>query len=83
MARWATLLSPVRKMVKRKNDVVFTEGGGWIYHRASRRKIHFFEHEGVYFLKLKVNDPGLFMDVDPPDDSMDVDPSLGFARPEP
>ena len=47
----------VRKMVKRNNEVKFKKGGGFIRNRDSGRVLRFHEHEGVYFLKLKVIDP--------------------------
>ena len=47
----------VRKMVKRGNDVRFVPDGGTITHRDTGRSIKFHEHEGVYFLKLKVAGP--------------------------
>ena len=47
----------VRKMVRRRNDVKFTDEGGTITHRESGRQLRFFEHEGVYFLKLKIRGP--------------------------
>ena len=47
----------VRKMVKRNNDVRFRRGGGSIHNRATGKSINFHEHEGVYFLKLKISDP--------------------------
>ena len=47
----------VRKMVKRGNDVRFVPDGGTITHRDTGRSITFHEHEGVYFLKLKVAGP--------------------------
>ena len=44
----------VRKMVKNQNDVHFVPEGGWIQHRDTGRVIKFYEHEGVYFTKLKM-----------------------------
>ena len=49
----------VRKMVKRNNDVQFRKKGGVIRNRETGKSVQFYEHEGVYFLKLKVNDPHL------------------------
>ena len=49
----------VRKMVKRNNDVQFQKRGGVIRNRDTGKSVQFYEHEGVYFLKLKVNDPHL------------------------
>ena len=47
----------VRKMVKRNNEVKFKKDGGFIRNRDTGRLLKFYEHEGVYFLKLKVLDP--------------------------
>ena len=48
----------VRKMVKKGNDVNFEKGGGTIVNRSTGRVLRFYEHDGVYFLKVKVTDPG-------------------------
>ena len=47
----------VRKMVRRNNDVRFSGKGGTIRNKNTGRVLKFYEHEGVYFLKLKVNGP--------------------------
>jgi hypothetical protein len=48
----------VRKIVKKGcNDVRFKQGGGSIRNRQSGKVVKFFEHEGVYFIKLKIKDP--------------------------
>jgi hypothetical protein len=47
----------VRKMVKKGNDVKFQKGGGTITNRATGRVLRFYEYDGVYFLKIEVNDP--------------------------
>ena len=47
----------VRKMVKRNNEVKFKKDRGFIRNRDTGRLLKFHEHEGVYFLKLKVLDP--------------------------
>ena len=77
----------VRKMVKRQNDVRFTNNGGSITHRRTKRVIPFYEFEGVYFVKVKVGKPGEASDpmaVDAVDvaDFMEVDPVSPFHRPE-
>ena len=59
----------VRKIVKNANRVSFHDGGGSIKNKHSRKTIRFYEHEGVYFLKLKVHGP---------DDDLQ---SLDFIRP--
>ena len=66
----------VRKMVKRRNVVRFADGGGTIRNSQTGRTIRFYEHEGVYFLKLKVDD---VTDMVIDDDPMEVEP--GFTRP--
>ena len=58
----------VRKIVKRRNKVEFSDAGGTITNNGSGKVIRFFEHEGVYFIKLKVHNPD--------------DQQLGFIRPE-
>ena len=62
----------VRKMVKRQNDVQFTAGGGTIRNRRTGGTFHFFEHDGVYVLKLKVAAPDLILDS-PAEDNADAD----------
>ena len=52
-----TPIMSVRKMVRHKNDVKFTDNGGTITNRRTGRVINFHEHEGVYVLKLKVKGP--------------------------
>ena len=47
----------VRKMIKSENDVHFEDGGGSIRNRRTGRILNFFEHAGVYFIKLKLKDP--------------------------
>jgi hypothetical protein len=49
----------VRKMVKQDNTVNFRNGGGTITNNKTHRVVRFFEHEGVYFIKLKIDDPEL------------------------
>jgi hypothetical protein len=44
----------VRRIVKKGNDVVFNDGGGYILHRQSKRRIEFVEREGVYFIRMKI-----------------------------
>ena len=47
----------VRKMVKRNHAVSFDEGGGTLYNKVTKKTLHFYEYEGVYFIKLKVSGP--------------------------
>ena len=53
----------VRKMVQRNNDVRFKPGGGWIKNRTTGKTVPFYEHEGVYFLKLSVLNPDGLDDI--------------------
>ena len=55
----------VRRMIRKGNDIVFTEEGRYIPHRTSRRRIDFVEGEGVYFIKMKI-----LGGVSPPDDTV-------------
>ena len=59
----------VRKIVKKKNDVRFTQKGGTIRSQVTGKTIKFFEHEGVYFLNIKISGPN------------DNTGQLGFVRP--
>ena len=45
----------VRKIVKRKYQATFDEGGGTIKSKETGRAIRLYEFEGVYFLKLQVD----------------------------
>ena len=47
----------VRKIVKKNNRVCFQDGGGYIRNQTSGRRIRFYEFEGVYFLKLRTDQP--------------------------
>jgi hypothetical protein len=67
----------VRKMVKQDNTVRFKNGGGTIRNRKTGRIVHFYEHEGVYFIKLKLTDPSL-LDLSPADSANDR--PVGFHR---
>lgn len=49
----------VRKMIKMGSDVEFHDGGGSIHNRRTGNTLLFYEHEGVYFIKLKVKDPAM------------------------
>ena len=61
----------VRKMVKRGNDIDFRKGGGFIRNRNNGKTVRFHEYEGVYYLKLRVENPA------------DVVNIMGFPRPGP
>ena len=73
----------VRRVVKNKNRVLFEDEGGHIEIKATGMRIPFFEHEGVYFLKLKIKKPA----AQPtpkgsrPTRSMNSKPTTPFARP--
>ena len=49
----------VRKIVRRGNEVRFKKLGGIIRNHSTGEPQRFHEHQGVYFMKLKVNDPSL------------------------
>ena len=56
----------VRKVIKTRNMVQFDEGGGFIENRKTGHKTKFYECDGIYFLKLLVDDPasiGQFMEA--------------------
>ena len=61
----------VRKIARRGNDVGFREKDGWIENRKTKKIMKFYSHEGGYFIKLKVTDPSLLMDVDESDSGSD------------
>ena len=44
----------VLRMIKKGNDIVFTEDGGYLKHRTSRRKIDSVEREDVYVTQMKI-----------------------------
>ena len=50
-------LLSVRRVVKNKNRVLFEDAGGHIESKSTGMRIPFFEHAGVYFLKLKIKKP--------------------------
>ena len=47
----------VRKLVKSKHDVRFHDQGGYIKCLKTGVKIPFFEHQGVYYLKMRFLPP--------------------------
>ena len=47
----------VRKMVRRGNQVVFQEKGGYIVNEATWRRLTFTEKHGVYFIEMFVHPP--------------------------
>jgi hypothetical protein len=47
----------VRKLIKDNNEVYINRKGGVITNLDSGKQIKFFNHQGVYYLKLKIHDP--------------------------
>ena len=47
----------VRKIVKKGNIVVFENGGGFIEDTHTGKKYPFVERQGVYFIKVLVEEP--------------------------
>ena len=65
----------VRKIVRKGNYVTFRDGGGYIKNVKSGKRLHFVERQGVYFIKVKVNDPS-------PNKAVEgFKPMAGFSRP--
>ena len=55
-----TPILSVRRMVKDGYIVYVGEDGGFIQHVQTGKKMHFFEHQGVYYMKLKIKDAAGF-----------------------
>ena len=64
----------VRKLCKEGNEVRMNRRGGFIRHVKTGKVINFFEHQGVYYMKLKIQPPV------PPPPSIDSSGQV-FARP--
>ena len=47
----------VRKLVHDNHNVRFNREGGYILNLQTRARIPFFEHQGVYYLKMKFDVP--------------------------
>jgi len=47
----------VRKIVHKGNKMVFQEKGGYILNVVTRKKLHFIEKHGVYFIKTMIQPP--------------------------
>ena len=47
----------VRRIVRKGNLVKFKKAGGYIYNKATKKKLYFVEKNGVYFIRVKVVDP--------------------------
>ena len=55
-----TPILSVRKLVKDGNEIYICDGGGYILNLKTNKRMYFFEHQGVYFIKLKVKDAAGF-----------------------
>ena len=64
----------VRKLVIDQNDVFINRNGGYIHNTVSGKKLNFFEYQGVYYLKMKVDPPP---PPSPPSDSRMKTPFAG------
>ena len=47
----------VRKLVRDYHNVYFKRHGGYIKDLKTGNKLPLFEHQGVYYIKYKVNSP--------------------------
>ena len=47
----------VRCLVEDGHDMWVQKGGGVIRHVATGKELVFFEHAGVYYLKMKIDKP--------------------------
>ena len=47
----------VRCLVDDGHDVWIRKGGGIIQNTKNKKEIRFYEHAGVYYLKMKVDEP--------------------------
>ena len=52
--RVRTPILSVRKLVRDDHEIYTTRGGGSIRNTTSGKQIKFFEHAGVYYLKLEI-----------------------------
>ena len=52
-----TPILSVRKLVRDNHEIYIKKGGGSIRHTTNGKQIKFFEHAGVYCLKLKITPP--------------------------
>ena len=55
--RVKTPILSVRQFVRDNNEVQLRRHGGFIQNLVSGKKINFFEYQGVYFMKLKIQQP--------------------------
>ena len=49
-----TPIRSVRQLVRDGHEVYINSGGGWIKNLESDKLIHFFEFQGVYYLRMKI-----------------------------
>ena len=59
----------VRQNVKDRNRVASEDDGGYIQNKSTGKRIRFFEHQGVYDMKIKLKTP------------QPSEPDMGFVRP--
>ena len=52
-----TPILSVRQLVRDGHEVYINEEGGWIKNLENNKLIHFFEFQGVYYLKMKITKP--------------------------
>ena len=56
----------VLRLTKDGNEVIIRENGGEIVNLATGKRIPFFQHNGVYYLKLQVHNPSTDAPAQPP-----------------
>ena len=49
-----TPILSVRQLVRDGHEVYINSNGGWIKNLENGKIIHFFEFQGVYYLKMKI-----------------------------
>jgi septum formation topological specificity factor MinE len=69
----------VRKLVRDKHTVRFQDDGGYIRNTLNGDKIPFFEHQGVYYLIMKIPPPEISKLIE----HTTVESKPVFIRPEP
>ena len=52
-----TPILSVRQLVRDGHEVYINAEGGWIKNLENNKLIHFFEFQGVYYLKMKITKP--------------------------
>ena len=53
-----TPIISVRRLVKDGYEIFICDGGGFIRHMETGKLLYFLEHQGVYYMKLKVKESG-------------------------